>query len=110
MVEGFVIDGHDAHLHRAQAAVEVDAERDALDLGGFGQQGLDIPAQVFEAAFIVNGGDIVAQLSETLGLDGILGQGAVQVGDAVDVDLQLMQTVDQLPEGGDRVVVEGSAE
>ena len=67
MVEFLFVDGNDADLDRTHGFIQIHAERDALYLRGLRYQLFDVSLEIFKAAVVVNGGDIILQLLQALG-------------------------------------------
>ena len=53
MVESLFIDGNDADLDRTHGFVKINAERNALYLGGLRYQLFDVSFKIFKAAVVV---------------------------------------------------------
>ena len=107
MIEALVVHGHDADLYRTEHAVEIDAEGDALNLRGLGEQSLDVSAEVLKTAAVVDLRHIFLEAEHTLRFYGGIGEHLVDIGNAADVNLELAQAVDQLPERSDCLVHKG---
>ena len=107
LCEFCIVDGHNAHLYRHQFAVKVHSDGKTSDLTDFADHALDVFLQILKTAFKEDRADKLFHLKQPFRSDIIFGKRFINTRNAVHIDIQFLQTVDELPHRGSRGVLCG---